>query len=166
MKVAVYPGSFDPITNGHLDIIERSSKVFDKVLVGVLVNPEKEGLFTIEERVKLIERTIKPYSNVYVKSFNGLLVDFMRENNSNVMVKGLRSVADFEYELQMSLINKKLDPNVETVCMMTSSEFSFLSSTSIKQVALLGGCIKGLVPDEIAKDVSKKIASRKINQHL
>lgn len=161
MKVAVYPGSFDPITNGHLDIIKRSSRVFDKVLVGVLVNPDKKGLFTIDERVEIIRRVVKPYGNVSVKSFNGLLVEFMRKNNSNVMVRGLRSVADFEYELQTSLMNKKLDPTIETVFMMTSSEFSFLSSSSIKQVAFLGGCIKGLVPDEIITDVAEKVRSIK-----
>lgn len=156
MKVAVYPGSFDPITNGHLDIISRSSKVFDKVIVGVLINPDKKGMFSIDERVDLIKRVIKPFNNVSVQSFSGLLVNFMRKNDSNVMIRGLRSVGDFEYELQTSLMNKKLDPSVETVFMMTSLEFSFLSSTAIKQVAIFGGCIKGLVPDEIVNDVLKK----------
>lgn len=156
MKVAVYPGSFDPITNGHLDIISRASKVFDKVIVGVLINPDKKGMFSIDERVDLIKRVIKPFNNVSVQSFSGLLVNFMRKNDSNVMIRGLRSVGDFEYELQTSLMNKKLDPGVETVFMMTSLEFSFLSSTAIKQVAIFGGCIKGLVPDEIVNDVLKK----------
>ncbi|MCR3759319.1 pantetheine-phosphate adenylyltransferase [Clostridium felsineum] len=156
MKVAVYPGSFDPITNGHLDIISRASKVFDKVIVGVLINPDKKGMFTVDERVELISRVTKPFENVSVQSFSGLLVNFMKNNDSNVMVRGLRSVGDFEYELQTSLMNKKLDPNVETVFMMTSLEFSFLSSSAIKQVAVFGGCIKGLVPDEIIEDVLKK----------
>ncbi|PJI06629.1 MULTISPECIES: pantetheine-phosphate adenylyltransferase [Clostridium] len=156
MKVAVYPGSFDPITNGHLDIISRASKVFDKVIVGVLINPDKKGMFPINERVELIKRVIEPFNNVSVQSFSGLLVNFMKKNDSNVMIRGLRSVGDFEYELQTSLMNKKLDPDVETVFMMTSLEFSFLSSTAIKQVAVFGGCIKGLVPDEIINDVIKK----------
>lgn len=156
MKVAVYPGSFDPITNGHLDIISRASKVFDKVVVGVLINPDKKGMFPINERVELIKRVIEPFNNVSVQSFSGLLVNFMKKNDSNVMIRGLRSVGDFEYELQTSLMNKKLDPDVETVFMMTSLEFSFLSSTAIKQVAVFGGCIKGLVPDEIINDVIKK----------
>ena len=156
MKVAVYPGSFDPITNGHLDIISRASKVFDKVIVGVLINPDKKGMFSIDERVDLIKRVIKPFNNVSVQSFSGLLVNFMKKNDSNVMIRGLRSVGDFEYELQTSLMNKKLDPSVETVFMMTSLEFSFLSSTATKQVAVFGGCIKGLVPDEIVNDVLKK----------
>ncbi|AAK79704.1 pantetheine-phosphate adenylyltransferase [Clostridium acetobutylicum] len=156
MKVAVYPGSFDPITNGHLDIISRASKVFDKVIVGVLINPEKKGMFSVDERVDLIKRVIKPFNNVSVQSFSGLLVNFMENNDSNVMIRGLRSVGDFEYELQTSLMNKKLNPNVETVFMMTSLEFSFLSSTAIKQVAVFGGCIKELVPDEIIDDVLRK----------
>lgn len=161
MKVAVYPGSFDPITNGHLDIISRASKVFDKVIVGVLINPDKKGMFSIDERVNLIKSVIEPFDNVSVQSFSGLLVNFMEKNDSNVMIRGLRSVGDFEYELQTSLMNKKLDPNVETVFMMTSLEFSFLSSTAIKQVAIFGGCISGLVPDEIIDDVIKK--ARNIN---
>lgn len=157
MKVAVYPGSFDPITNGHLDIIERGSKSFDKLIVGVLVNVDKKGLFDIEERVELIKRVTKHLDNVEVVSFKGLLVDCIRENNANVILKGLRAFSDFEYEFQMALMNNKLDPEVETLFMMTSAEYSYLSSSAVKQVAKFGGCIEGLVPDEIIKDVVRKM---------
>lgn len=157
MKTAVYPGSFDPVTNGHLDIIRRSAKVFDEVIVGVLVNPQKEGLFDIGERVELIQRVVKEIPNVKVESFSGLLIHFMKNKDAKVIIKGLRAVADFEYEFQMSLMNNKLDPNIETVFMMTSAKNSFLSSSSVKQVAMFGGCIKDLVPDEIIPDVMKKV---------
>ncbi|MBV7271952.1 pantetheine-phosphate adenylyltransferase [Clostridium thailandense] len=157
MKTAVYPGSFDPVTNGHLDIIRRSAKVFDEVIVGVLVNPQKEGLFDIGERVKLIQRVVKEIPNVKVESFSGLLIHFMKNKDAKVIIKGLRAVSDFEYEFQMSLMNNKLDPNIETVFMMTSAKTSFLSSSSVKQVAMFGGCIKDLVPDEIIPDVMKKV---------
>ena len=156
MKIAVYPGSFDPITIGHLDIIERASKVFDKVIVGIFVNPDKKGLFSIEERVLLIERVISEYPNVKVQSCSGLLVHFMKENSAKVIVKGLRAVSDFEYEFQMSMMNNKLDPTIETVFMMTSAKYSFLSSSSVRQVAMFGGNVKGLVPDEIIKDIMDK----------
>lgn len=157
MKIAVYPGSFDPVTNGHLDIIERGAKVFDELIVAVLVNVEKKGLFNVDERVKLIERVTKNYKNVKVESFNGLLIDFMKEKNAHVILKGLRAVSDFEYEFQMALMNNKLDPEVETVFMMTNAQYSYLSSSAVKQVAKFGGCIKGLIPDEIIPDVIKKI---------
>ncbi|ADK14340.1 MULTISPECIES: pantetheine-phosphate adenylyltransferase [Clostridium] len=157
MKTAVYPGSFDPITNGHLDIINRASKVFDHLIVGVLINPEKQGLFNIEERVKLIQKVVKDIPNVKVESFSGLLIDFMKKNDIQVIVKGLRAVSDFEYEFQMSLMNKKLDSDKETVFMMTSAMNSYLSSSSVKQVAMFGGCIKGLVPEEIRFDIINKI---------
>lgn len=157
MRTAVYPGSFDPITNGHLDIIKRSSKVFDELVVGVLINPQKKGLFDIEERVELIERAVKDIPNVKVESFSGLLINFLRQKNAKVIVKGLRAVSDFEYEFQMSLMNSKLDPNIETVFMMASSGNSFLSSSSVKQVAMFGGCIKGLVPDSVMPAVINKI---------
>lgn len=156
MNIAVYPGSFDPITNGHLDIIERSAKIFDKVIVAVLVNPEKKGFFNIEERVNLIKKVVCGMANVYVESFSGLLVDFMKQRNAKVMVKGLRAVSDFEYEFNMSLMNKKLCPEVETMFMMTSAMNSFLSSSSVKQVAMFGGCIKGLVPENIIPDIIKR----------
>lgn len=159
MRKAVYPGSFDPVTNGHLDIIERSAKVFDEVIVGVLINPEKKGLFSIEERVKLIQKVVKHIPNVKVESFSGLLINFMKQKEAKVIVKGLRAVADFEYELQMSLMNKKLDAEVETVFMMTSAKNSYLSSSSVKQVAMFGGCIKDLVPDEIIPNIIKKVNS-------
>ena len=154
---AVYPGSFDPVTNGHLDIIERSAKVFDELIVAVLINPDKQGLFNIEERVELIERTVKHIPNVKVKSFSGLLIDFLKQQDSKVIIKGLRAVSDFEYEFQMSLMNKKLDPDIETTFMMATSKNSFLSSSSVKQVATFGGCIKDLVPDEIIPDIMKKV---------
>ena len=157
MKVAVYPGSFDPITNGHLDIIRRGAKAFDKLIVAVLVNVDKKGLFSSEERVSLIKKVTKDLDNVEVLRFEGLLVDFARLNNSNIILKGLRTVADFEYEFQMALMNSKLDSNIETVFMMTSSEYSYVSSSSVKQVAKFGGCIKGLVPDEIIPDIIDKI---------
>ncbi|AWI03956.1 pantetheine-phosphate adenylyltransferase [Clostridium drakei] len=157
MRTAVYPGSFDPITNGHLDIIKRSSKVFDELVVGVLINPQKKGLFDIEERVELIKRAVKDIPNVKVESFSGLLINFLRQKNAKVIVKGLRAVSDFEYEFQMSLMNSKLDPNIETVFMMASSGNSFLSSSSVKQVAMFGGCIKGLVPDSVMPAVINKI---------
>lgn len=157
MRVAIYPGSFDPVTNGHLDIITRGSKVFDKLIVGVLVNIDKVGLFPIEERVELISRVTSHLPNVEVVSFNGLLVDLARKHNARVILKGLRAVSDFEYEFQMALMNSQLDSEVETLFMTTSAANSFLSSSSVKQVAKFGGDIKGLVPDDIVNDVIRKI---------
>lgn len=160
MKRCVYPGSFDPITNGHLDIIDRASKIFDEVVVAVLINVDKKGLFDIEERQKLISKAIEPYKNVKVESFNGLLIDFMRQQEASVIIKGLRTVSDFEYELQMALMNNKLDANIETFFMMTKAENSYLSSSSVKQVAKFGGSIEGLVPEEIIPDIIRKIGGK------
>ncbi|MHC1721262.1 MAG: pantetheine-phosphate adenylyltransferase [Clostridiaceae bacterium] len=156
MNTVVYPGSFDPITNGHFDIIKRSSNVFDKVIVAVLVNPDKDSLFTPEERVGLIRKVTSNYPNVEVLSFSGLLIDFVNLNGSKIIIKGLRTISDFEYEFQMALMNKQLDSTIETVFMMTSAKNSFLSSSSVKQVAAFGGSIKDLVPDEIIPDILGK----------
>lgn len=155
-NIAVYPGSFDPITNGHLDIIKRSAKIYDKLIVAVLLNIEKKCLFSLEERVELVKRVTKDLENVEVIFFEGLLVDFVRQNNSNVIIKGLRTVQDFEYEFQMALMNSKLDPDIETVFMMTSSSYSYVSSSAVKQVAKFGGSLEGLVPDELIKEVLDK----------
>lgn len=156
MNIAIYPGSFDPITNGHLDIITRGAKIYDKLIVAVLVNVDKKCLFTIDERVELIKRVTRNLDNVEVLSFDGLLVDFAKMHNSKVILKGLRTVSDFEYEFQMALMNSKLNSEIETVFMMTSSAYSYVSSSSVKQVAKFGGSIKGLVPDELISDVMEK----------
>ena len=157
MKIAVYPGSFDPITNGHLDIIKRGAKVFDKIIVAVLVNVDKKYLFEIDERVQLIKKVTKDIENVEVRSFNGLLVNFLKECNSNIILKGLRTTCDFEYEMQMSFMNSELDSDIETVCMMASSKNLHISSSGVKQVAKFGGNIKGLVPSEIVSDIMTRI---------
>lgn len=156
MNIAIYPGSFDPITRGHLDIITRGSKIYDKLIVAVLVNVDKKSLFSIEERVELIKRVTKNLENVEVLSFDGLLVDFARLNNSKVILKGLRTMSDFEYEFQMALMNSKLDSEIETVFMMTSSAYSYVSSSAVKQVAKFGGSIEGFVPEELIEDVMNK----------
>ena len=153
MKIAIYPGSFDPITNGHLDIIERASKMCDKLIVSVIYNPNKNPLFTLEERKKLIEESVKDYPNVSVDYFSGLLIEYAKENQATAIIKGLRAISDFEYELQMALMNQKLCPSIETIFLMTTSEYSFLSSSLIKEVASLGGCIKGLVPKNVFEAV-------------
>ena len=161
MKIAVYPGSFDPITLGHLDVIQRGAKVFDKVIVGVLVNVNKNGLFNIEERVELIKKATKDIPNIEVISFNGLLIDFIKQCNATVILKGLRALSDFEYEFQMALMNTKLDPEIETLFMMTSAQYSYISSSAIKQVAKFNGDLSGLVPEEVIPDIVEKINSIK-----
>ncbi len=156
MKVAVYPGSFDPITNGHLDIIKRAAKVYDKVVVGVLDNINKTPLFTSCQRKDMIERVTSDIENVECDVFSGLLVEFLKQKNATVIVKGLRTVADFEYEFQMALLNKALNPEFETMFMMTNSGYSYISSSMVKEVAKYNGCLEGLVPERIIPDIKNK----------
>lgn len=156
MDIGIYPGSFDPITYGHIDIIERSSRIFEKLIVAVLVNPQKKPLFTVEERIMMIQDAVKHIPNVEVEKFSGLLVDFARLKRAKVIIRGLRAVSDFEFEFQMALMNKKLEDDIETIFIMTSSEFSYLSSSIVKEVARLGGCTRGLVPEKIAERLKSK----------
>ena len=156
MRTAVYPGSFDPITNGHLDIIKRASRVYDKVVVGVLSNKSKTPLFTAEERVDMIKRVTHELDNVEVDTFEGLLVDFAKSKNATVIVKGLRTVADFEYEFQMALLNKALNPEYETMFMMTDTKYSYISSSMVKELAGFHGDLTGFVPCDIIETIKKK----------
>ncbi|MEM1444195.1 MAG: pantetheine-phosphate adenylyltransferase, partial [Verrucomicrobiota bacterium] len=149
MKTAIYPGSFDPIHNGHLDVIERASKLWDRMIVAVAFNGAKTGRFSPAERVELIRRATGHLANVEVTSFEGLLVDFVRENEAQVVVRGLRAVSDFEYEFQMALMNQSLDENLETVFLMPSQENIYLSSRIVKEVARLGGDIDAFVPEHV-----------------
>ena len=158
MITAVYPGSYDPCTNGHLDIIERSSKLFDRVIVSVLTNSSKHPTFTVDERIELLNIVLKDYPNVSVCAFSGLLVDFMKKESADVLIKGIRAVSDYEYEFQMALTNKALYTDAETLFMPTSKEYMFLSSSIVKEIASYGGSLKGLVPDELIPIINKRCA--------
>ena len=156
-KKALFTGSFDPLTNGHLDIIERASTMFDKLVVGVIMNPQKKSLFTLEERENMIREVTAHLPNVEVSHFSGLLADYVNENNFDVIVRGLRGTTDFEYELTMAHMNARLfNDNVDTVFLMTDPEYAFLSSSMAKEVHSLGGSIKGLIPDKILEYMDEK----------
>lgn len=157
MQAAVYPGSFDPVTNGHLDIIERTDKIFDNVIVAVFCNPNKTHLFSMEERVEMIEEAVADYDDVRVDSFEGLLTDYVKQQEAQVIVRGLRAVSDFETEFQMASMNKKLEPEVETIFMMTRNKYIYLSSSLLKEVSSFGGCIKDLVPENVIPKLQEKI---------
>ena len=157
LKIAVYPGSFDPITCGHLDIIKRSCKLFDKVIVAVLNNSEKTPLFSVEERVEFIKKCTHDLPNCEVKSFSGLLVDFAHNVGASSVIRGLRAISDFEYEFQMALLNKKLAPDVETVFMVTNLNCLYISSSVVKEICHYGGITDGLIPNEIINDIKDKI---------
>jgi len=157
IKIAIYPGTFDPITNGHLDLIQRGLMTFDEVIIAVAPSTRKQPLFTIRERLKLINMAIKGLKNAKVEAFSSLLVEYVRRKKGIAILRGLRAVSDFEYELQMAHMNRRLDMHIETVFMMPSEEYSFLTSSIVKEVASFGGSVKGLVPPEVEKALKRKL---------
>lgn len=168
MNRAIYPGSFDPVTYGHLDIIERSSRLFDCLVVAILNNPKKDYLFSVDERIHMLKESTKHLYNVEIDSFSGLLVDYAKIKDAKVIVKGLRAISDFEYELQMASINKKLSPSIETLFMMTNNKYSYLSSSIVKEVALFNGNVDCLVPPIVSNCIYQKIKDKygdKYNQY-
>ena len=158
MRRAIYPGSFDPVTNGHLDVIERARKLFDEVIVAVAHNDEKQPLFSLEERLDLLRETAGKIANVRIAEFGGLLVDFAKAQNAGAVIRGLRAVSDFEFEFQMALMNRKLDVAVETIFLMPKEEYTYLSSRIVKEIARLGGDISSFVPACVAKALSRQFA--------
>jgi pantetheine-phosphate adenylyltransferase len=154
--LAVYPGSFDPLTNGHVDIISRGARMFDRIIVAILVNAEKSPMFSMEERVEIAREVFKPHPQVEVDTFNGLLVDYVQRKQAQVIVRGLRAVSDFEFEFQMALMNQRLNPTIETVFMMPAEQYTYISSRLIKEVFTLGGRVHGLVPELVEQRLREK----------
>ncbi|HUK29680.1 MAG TPA: pantetheine-phosphate adenylyltransferase [Candidatus Acidoferrum sp.] len=155
--LAIYPGSFDPVTNGHLDLIERGAKIFDRLVVAVLRNLDKEPLFSIAERVEMLREVSRPWNNVEVDVFDGLLVEYARLRQAQVILRGIRAISDYEYELQMALMNRKLQPQIETVFMMPAEAYSYLSSRLVREIARLGGPVQGLVPAIVEQRLKVKV---------
>ncbi len=158
MRIAVYPGSFDPITNGHVDLIERALCIFDKLIVAVAEQRSKSPLFTMEERVEMVRETTEKYDGVIVDQICGLTVDYVKAQGASVIVRGLRAISDFEFELQMALMNRKLSSEIETVFLMPSIQYSYIRSSLVKEVASLGGCLEGLVPDLVIQRLREKFS--------
>lgn len=156
MRIAIYPGSFDPVTNGHLDVIERAAVLFDEVIVSVSRNANKKPLFTIEEREAMLREVLRPYYNVIVDSFAGLTVNYAKSKGAQAIIRGLRAISDFENEFMMALTNKKLAPSIETIFLMTRAEYSFISSSAVKEVVLFGGCVKDMVPPYVEQKLLEK----------
>ncbi len=155
---AIYPGSFDPLTNGHMDLIERGSSIFSHLIVAVLRNPDKDPLFSLSERCEMLQEMTARFRNVSVEAFDGLLVDYARHKSARVILRGIRAISDYEYELQMALMNRKLDPQLETVFMMPAEKYSYLSSRLIKEIFRLGGSVSGLVPKLVEQRLHHKVA--------
>jgi pantetheine-phosphate adenylyltransferase len=158
--LAVYPGSFDPLTNGHVDIITRGARIFDRIIVAILINAEKAPLFSMDERLKITREVFKDFPNVEVDTFDGLLVDYVERRRAHVIVRGLRAVSDFEFEFQMALMNRRLNGKIETVFMMPAEQYSYISSRLIKEVFSLGGQVHGLVPDTVEERLRQKVNSQ------
>jgi pantetheine-phosphate adenylyltransferase len=156
LKTAIYPGTFDPVTNGHIDLMERALKIFDRLIVAVAVNDRKTPLFTLEERVELLKKCVPRSSKIKITSFDGLLVDYARSQKATALVRGLRAVSDFEYEFQMALMNRKLDRNIETIYLMPSEQYTCLNSGLVKEVARMGGRLDGLVPAPVSQMLKRK----------
>ncbi|HET6843341.1 MAG TPA: pantetheine-phosphate adenylyltransferase [Candidatus Angelobacter sp.] len=154
---AIYPGSFDPLTNGHLDLIERGSKIFEELIVAILRNSEKDPLFSEPERREMLEEMVRKYPNVRVDTFDGLLVDYAMRKNAQAVLRGIRAISDYEYELQMALMNRKLQPRLETVFMMPAEAYTYLSSRLVKEVFRLGGSVRGLVPELVEQRLIEKM---------
>jgi len=154
---AIYPGSFDPVTNGHLDLIERGAKIFGRLIVAVLRNLDKDPLFSVEERVEMLQEATRPFPNVEVDIFDGLLVEYARRRRAQVILRGIRAISDYEYELQMALMNRKLEPEIETVFMMPAETYSYLSSRLVKEIFRLGGSVRDLVPPVVEQRLRAKV---------
>lgn len=161
-KIAIYPGSFDPITNGHLDIVERGLSIFDKIIVAILLNPAKKSFFTVEERMEMLQLSMKKFSNVEFDIFEGLLVDYAHERNAHAILRGMRAVSDFEYEFQMALMNRRLKRDIQTVFLMTGLRWIFTSSSIIKEAAQFGGDVTDMVPPIVNKKLKKKYGEKTV----
>ena len=156
-RIAIYPGSFDPVTNGHLDVIKRALRIFDKVIIAVGDNPEKKALFSVEERLEMLNSVTTSMENIEIDRFTGLMIDYAKKRNATVIIRGLRAVSDFDFEFQRALINRNINENIETIFIMTAGEYCFLNSGIVKEMAKFGGSIEGLVPIEVERELNKKL---------